>query len=369
MGVNWGDLAVELVSKVLLCCSWFCHRLGIVGVSRIASMCLRCVLLELIAICVLPVHLLAMNVACGAPLLCIWLRRGEHDKSSARWSIGKSLAWFALGAYLLGLLTGGGLILLPSAEDLREAMGRFGNRTYWFAGSELLFSFLALWAYARLWDQVRLWRWVHAILAVAATSNLLYHFPPLMIVLGKLARDPAWSVESVIERSHFLELMIQPEVLSITIHFGLASLAVAALFVLALWARNDTQTSQKRICRIAAAIAFFASLLQLPIGIWVLAALPQVGRSAILGEKIFVSVLFLASMIATFYLLQGLVKIALGDFTPFDCWRVFWLTVCLVFVMTITMRLSRYEEQPGLVNFQKNSLELKLQAMGDFVCV
>jgi hypothetical protein len=305
---------------------------------------------------VLTVHLLAMNVACGGPLLCIWLSSGERNSKHSKANVGHSLAWLSICAYLIGLLTGGGLLLLPLADELRGAMGRFPARAYWFAGAELLFSALCLWVYARLWGRRHRWRWVHALVALVAVTNLLYHFPPLMVVLGKLARDPAWTVEAVIDRPLFLKLMVRPEVLSLSLHFGLASFAVAAMAVLAVIARKEFTDSQQKSCRGAARIALLSTLLQLPVGIWVLTEISESARGTLLGGNVLASALFLGSLLTTVYLLQGLTRIALGDFVIRDCQRVFWLSVFVVLLMTATLRLSRQKEQGVPVAVKETSL-------------
>ena len=300
-------------------------------------------MLELLVAGVLTVHLLAMNVACGGPLLCLGLRRYELNQERSQRSLGQSLAWLSLGAFLVGMLTGGGLLVLPGAEGLRGALGRFPARAYWFAGAELLFSLICLWAYAQFWGRPRPWRWGHGLLAWAATGNLLYHFPPLMIVIGKLTKNPAWTVEAVIDRPLFLELMVHPEVLSLSLHYGAASLAVAAMGVLALVARQESEEKETNACRGAARIALFCTLLQLPLGVWVLVTLPEAGRGALVGGSVLASALFLGSLITTMVLMQGLMRIAIGDFAKQDCLRVVWLMVLIVLLMTATLRMSRHQ--------------------------
>jgi len=293
---------------------------------------------------VLTVHLLCMNLASGGPLFCIWLRRGGKEIDDARARAARALAWFAVWALLMGMLTGGGLLLLPQSSALRGAMARFPDRAWSIAGAELLFSAICLCAYAGLGQRAARWRWAHALIALSSTTNLLYHFPPLMSVLGRLATDPSWVEAAVIDRQSFVPLMVRGEVLSLSVHFGLASLAVAAVVLIVLLTRQEALAAQEtklKSCRVAAAVGLLATLAQLPVGIWVLATLPGPARGILMGESPLASILLLASLLTSMILLQGLMKVALGDFDDQHCRRVGWLLIFVVWMMTTTLQLTR----------------------------
>jgi len=304
-------------------------------------------LLESLIVVGMTVHLLAVNLACAGPLVCIWLHFFSTD-GDLRDRLGKSLAWISLAALMLGMLTGGVLILIAPTSGLHEAIGRFPARAYWMAGIELIFSLACLLIYAVFWKPLRRkrWqRWLHALISLLGTSNLLYHFPPLMVVLGKLAADPAWTKTPIIHRPAFLELMFRGDVFSLTNHFGLASFAVAAVAVLMLLSRlpgdDHEQQPAKQIARKAAALALLVSALQIPVGIWVLATVSGAERNALTGGDPLSSLLFVAGMLLTFLLLQRLTAIAIGEFDSRSLRRVGWLLVVLVLLMTATLRGSR----------------------------
>ncbi|MCH2115072.1 MAG: hypothetical protein MK171_09215 [Pirellulales bacterium] len=297
---------------------------------------------------VLAVHLLAMNLASGGPLLCIWLNRRSVESDSGPTTLARSLSSLAFWGLVAGALTGGGLLLLPDSAALRGAMSRFPVRAFWVAGAELVVSAVGLWAYAGLWQRLRRWRRAHALIALFATTNLLYHFPPLMSVLGRLATDASWVEATVIDRQVFLPLMVRAEILALWAHFSLASVAVAAVAVLVLSARREMDGGREsvvRICRQSAAVCLLATLLQLPVGIWVLTTISGPARAILMGGNILAATLFLASLLTTMALLQALVQIVLGDFNGQHCSRAGWLLACVVFLMTATLQLSRGKVQ------------------------
>lgn len=290
---------------------------------------------QIFAILLLAVHLLAMNVAGGAPLVAAWLmtRRGGEDAAGA---VGCRVVRMALEALGLGIVLGGALLLAPTPA-LLAAIGRFPASAYWFAGAELVFSLLcgaALLLVARSERRRPKLAW---LLAVASSTNLLYHFPPLMIVLGKLAASPTWNSTRLFERRELVHLSLQPEVLAMWNHFVLASLAVAA--IAALW-REAGRDSHPRVASGLAAIALGATALQLPVGAWVLATSPTSVRGALLGDNVVVSLLFLAGVAAALRLMQTLAMAALGEVSDRARRAPAVWTMVVAICMTATLRAS-----------------------------
>jgi len=305
-------------------------------------------LLELLTVVGMTVHLLAVNLACAGPLVCIWLHFFS-DVGDLRDRLGKSLAWISLAALLLGILTGGVLVLVAPTPGLHEAIGRFPARAYWMAGIELVFSLVCMLIYAICWKPLRQGRWqrgLHALISLLGASNLLYHFPPLMVVLGNLAADPSWTKATIIHRPDFLELMFRGDVLSMANHFGLASLAVAAVAVLLLLSRFPGDDHKQQVAQKAAALALLSSALQVPVGIWVLVTVSGSERNALTGGDPLSSLLFVAGLLLTFLLLQRLTAVVMGEVGSGNLRRVGWLLVVLVLMMTATLRGSRQSHSP-----------------------
>jgi len=296
-----------------------------------------------------------MNLACAGPLLGIWLGRRRdgnpvRNEVGVRDEVGKSLAWLSVWALLVGILTGTVLLYFSPTAGLLAAVERLPSQALWFVGAELVFSFVCMLLYARSWQSPhsRRHRWWHAVwrttLALASSSNLLYHFPPLMSVLGKLAQDPTWAKPDVLDRAALLPLMVRSEVLALTTHFALASLAVAAITILWLVSktnRDDWKESALSFSRRSAWIALFVTLLQLPVGGWLLVSLPQSSRATMMGSSVIASLAFLTALLLTFLLLQRLLAIAIGDTQPLELRQACWLLAALVLLMTVALCESR----------------------------
>jgi hypothetical protein len=290
----------------------------------------------------LAAHLLAMNVASAGPLVGTWLL-WRHDDSQAGGKDHTSGRVFrlSLASLVVGSLLGGCLLLAPN-ESLRAALRRFPADAYWFAGIELLFSagcILAL-IMGGAWIAKR--RRLAAVIALLSATNLLYHFPPLMAVIGELAADPRWAADEQINRAALLRLWARPEILALWAHFVLASLAVAP--IAALWPpRHDAQTASiqsQQVVRRLGAWALAATVLQIPVGLWLLATSDAAARDSMLGENLFASACFSGGVLAALWLLQTLTAIVLGD-EGNAVRRAGLLLVVVTTLMSSTLRASR----------------------------
>jgi hypothetical protein len=299
----------------------------------------------IIAILILALHLLAANVAAAGPLIAAWMAgRGPEGVVASR----RLVAW-ALAALVVSGILGAGMLLAPS-DDLRMAVARFPASAWWYAGGELVFSSLCL---AGLWLVLRserrrpLLTWM---LAIVSASNLLYHFPPLMAVIGRVATDAAWADEPIMTRRILVRLSLRPEIMSLWIHFVVASLAVAAVAAIALvrWPRSGAVSDEAladvecaRLTRRLAGIALAASAVQLPVGGWLLAASDTRMRDALVGGDLTATGCFVAGVLATISLLQSLAALAMGDTTSSMRRRTLWLTLAVVVLMAATLSVGR----------------------------
>lgn len=295
---------------------------------------------DVLGIVTLAIHLLAVNIAAAGPLVAAWLAsRGGAEMIAARRTVRQSLAGLAVGAML-----GGGLWLTAS-ERMQAALSRFPASTYWFAAMEIAFSVACvggMWLVLRA-DRAR--PWLAWTLALASASNLLYHFPPLMTVIGKLANDPLWASERVIDREALMHLAMRPEVLAFWLHFTLASIAAAAIISAAVAPREATEPEHQGMFRRLAGAALAATLAQLPVGVWLLVAGGNAERDAMLGEQLLASVAFMGGVIAALALAYTLAMIALGDAAPNMRRRSGWLLVAVAVLMSATMTASRRERR------------------------
>lgn len=290
----------------------------------------------------LTVHLLAMNLAAGGPVIAVWLLRdGEAGAALARWLLKWSLAGLAWGS-----LAGGATLLLPN-EAMRAALARFPASAYWYALTELLFSLACVAILWRATAAMQRRRWLAWALAILASSNLLYHFPPWLSVLGRLVAEPRWGPPGTLQRRDVLKLIGTGEPLALTAHFALATFAVTAMA--ALWAStrmpavdaDDGPSDATLPVRGLALWALVPTLLQLPVGIWLLAAGSDRLRHAVMGGDPVASLCFIAALPAAFFLTQRLASLALGETDPAHIRRAGWHMLATVLLMSGSLRGAR----------------------------
>ena len=144
--------------------------------------------------------------------------------------------------------------------------------------------------------------------------------------------------------------MMRSEILALTTHFLLASVAVAAIAMLWHLSRSS-EASWKEfalpVSRRAAWIALFYSAMQVPVGLWLLISLPQSARMAMMGNSAMASLAFIGALLLTFLLIQRLLTIAVGSVQPSDLPHVAWLLAALVLLMTATLHDSRKKSGPA----------------------
>lgn len=296
----------------------------------------------------LAIHLLAVNIAAAGPLVAAWLAsRGRETRLAARRVVWQSLTGLAVGAVL-----GGGLLLTES-ERMQAALARFPASTYWFAAMELAFSAACIGGMLIVIRTDRARSWAVWLLALASASNLLYHFPPLMTVIGKLASDPLWASEKLITRRVLLGLARRPEVVAFWLHFALASIAAATVIAAAFAPREANRPEDEGLLRRLAGTALAATLAQLPVGVWLLTAGGSVERDAMLGDQLLASAAFMGGVVAALALAHSLAMIVLGDVTPHMRRRSGWLLIAVAVLMSATLTASRRERRIDRVSHRR----------------
>ncbi len=269
---------------------------------------------------VLAMHLLAMNVASGAPFVAIWLAwraHRRHDRAAGE--AARALVRAALVTLLAGLLLGGfllGLVAVDSPEFFATAR-RIPASRYWFGGVEVLFYIGCLAIYlglARRGDEGRgRGQLAFQILAaLLAGTDLVYHFPPLFAVIGVLGTRPFESTGTI----RFVQAIVDPEVMAVVLHFLLASLTATGLAMAVVVGRRVDRyatADAQRLIAWGGRIALAATVGQLPAGLWLLFQVPSEARDALFGEDALAAGCFLLALLATVGLLHHLATVAFGD--------------------------------------------------------
>jgi hypothetical protein len=308
----------------------------------------------------LAAHLLCVNVAAGGPLVAAWLDwRGRGDEAAR-----KAAKWLA-GWSLLGLLAGAALGVfigwLKWDADYRSLWtGPLSYKMHW-AGIELIFSLVLM---------IGWWLWLpgraggrsivtalRGLVAILASTNLLYHFPILFSVAARL-HDSGQIAGEAIRGAGFRQLMLQSETPAMAVHVTLASVAVAATMLLGLslrWRRTGDEAGAYKVALSGGRWALAASLLQLPVGLWVLATLPTAVQSRLMSGSAVGLLLFMGSIAAALWLMRELVNVALGDGTRPALIKSMALMLVTVTLMTLMQQHARGASVPP-VRVQNNDV-------------
>jgi hypothetical protein len=300
---------------------------------------------DILSILVLAAHLLAMNVATAAPLVCIWLKRREvrsADDTAGR--LGRFLAWQSIIGLLLGMAVGllaTWLLWKAGDEKFFEALAAVPRRRLWFGLIELAFFLVLMVWYAWAWPRVRrptLW---HPALALLAATDLIYHFPPLFAAITVLQSRASLPAQEL-SYTGFLAVMLASETLARVLHFLLASLVVTGSLMI-LYARRLAMEGSEDAGRCfvwGARCAFAAGALQLLAGGYLLVSLPAGKQQRLMGGDWLATGLLAASVLGVFALLHSLAPLALGEANRRDAVRSLWLTVFIVLAMTAARHVT-----------------------------
>jgi hypothetical protein len=302
--------------------------------------------LELLLILVFALHLVAVNTAAAAPLLCVAVEwRAARRTDLAASNLGRRLAILSLAALGLGALLGGLLlaILWHSDRAYWSALARVPAHRRWFTAVELAFYVACMAPYAMLWERARNQRFWHRLLAILAATNLLYHFPPLFTMLSLMNTRPELGA-AVLDRALYVQLLTDPELMARVAHHWLASLATAGGVLLLLAAPRDRTAEQPgsdSTALFAARVALVATTLQLPAGLWLLLQLPSTAQTRLLGGDTIGTTLFAVAIVLAVLLLQQLTAASLGDVSRAVALRIVALMLAVLILMSSVLHRTR----------------------------
>jgi hypothetical protein len=186
--------------------------------------------------------------------------------------------------------------------------------------------------------------WGVCSLLLLAGSDLVYHFPPLFVGLNVLAMRPDdWPGQV-----RFVELLVDPQVATLVLHFLLACAATGGVALMLLASARNTSAEPaagERMVRAGAWLTLAATLLQLPVGVFVLFHLPGRSREALLGADAAAGLLFALALLATMALLHRTAAIALGEAEP-RAVRIaaLWLALVVLLMVVAQQRAVRLLE-------------------------
>ncbi|HVX15800.1 MAG TPA: hypothetical protein VHC22_31750 [Pirellulales bacterium] len=297
---------------------------------------------------VATLHLLAVYVAMTGPLVCLWLqRRAARDELAAR--LDRYLLWLAVAALPIAAALGGVAILLISQlfpDAYLAAVRVLPKSRYWPYGAiELVFSLLCFLA-AALLPAVSRWRGVVRWLATLfGSTNLVYHFPALFVMLGVLStRRTAWG-----QSIKFTVLLGDAEIGARIVHHLLAALAVGGVAIAWYGLRRSADAARADVARADTArsiawgsrIATAAVLGQVFTGLWLIVVIPEGSRNALSGGDGLAAASLGGALLLTFFVLPRLAAAAWGQVEHHAMYRTVLLVLAIVALMTATRHRTR----------------------------
>lgn len=326
-------------------------------------------MIGLLQVLIEAVHLVCVNFAAAAPLLAAGLewRSARTGDSRLVWAA-RRMAQLALVALALGAVLGltmAGLLYWQLGSDYAASLRRLPTARYLYAAAELAFYGLSMLAFVWLLPgpkvRATLRRWAGRWLALAAATNVLYHFPPLFAVLVGLRGEPTGPPLSAAELK---SLRLDPLVLAFLVHHVLAAVAVTGTGLMLLTSRNPpaqdpAQQKADPLVQIGAWCALVPTLLQWIVGMVVLAQLSPAGRGALLGGDLLATALFGGALFATLGLLHLLAAVAFGPAEPRAAWRAAGMLMLVILLMVGTLQRSRAAERRA-VQIRKTAASQRL---------
>lgn len=297
-------------------------------------------------------HLLAVNVASAAPLVCVWLEWSAARGNRLAATTARRLSAHGAVALVVGALIGLLMGWLLWSDSYRTALRLLGSRLH-YGGAELLFSLVlmiwhAVW-WARRAQASRLGRWGRGLLAVLAGTNVLYHFPVLMVILARIAAG-ADALETPLDSPAFRARLVSPEVAARCLHIVFASFAVTGAWLIALAWRDlgrtaaghdgdaNSQADAAVLARWGARLAVVPTLLQLPSGLWLVGTLTPVQQSRLFGGDAAVTSAFGASVLLSLWLMHLLAAIGMGDVRRSMLAKTLVVLTAVVALMSFVLR-------------------------------
>ncbi len=279
----------------------------------------------------------------AGPLYCVWLdwrhrRRGDAAADVAGLALARLTNWALTGGIVLGF------VLLAARWHSGEgryatALAAIPRSRLWFGGAELLFFFACMGLYVAFWNRWRRWRPLHALLAVAAATNLLLHFPALFAIISILETRPEM-IGQTLDRAGYQRMLLDGEVMARVFHVWFSSAAVSGVVLMQLGLRlrreEALQSGAAWLIRWGAVAALAATALQIPSGFWLTLKLPESARTPLLGGDLLATALFGLSVVVALALMHLLAGVALGNDSPREIRRALVALAALVILMVGT---------------------------------
>ncbi|WP_442485597.1 hypothetical protein [Aeoliella sp. SH292] len=280
--------------------------------------------------------------AMGPPLIAgLRMFRTVRMDDAANDSLRQLAVWATWGVVLAAAIGLAGGVWRSGTDDggYVAMLARFPRSAYGMVAGEGVFALACYIVWVMLWRRLRMRPVLHAIPVVLGATNLLYHFPPLMISQNLLAANPSLIAEPTITRELLLELMSTPLVLAKSLHIWGASLVVSGVTV--ALASPAVSVARTVIVRGGAIAALVGLTLQPVTGVVTLAALPAGEGSRLVGSSLLATVTFFLGILVGLHLmlpLAQLAQLALRPQLPARWGMLAGSVVCVMLLMSLAAR-------------------------------
>jgi hypothetical protein len=300
---------------------------------------------------VVTLHLAAVYLSMTGPLVCLWLQwRASRDELASRFD--RDLLRTASGMLIAAALLGGIAIVLIARlfPDAYLAAARtLPERRYWYAAIELVFSLVCFFLASTIAPRARDSRarfWTGWLATLLGSTNLIYHFPTLFVMLGVLCLRPkAWD-----QQIKFTTLLADGEILARLLHHFLAAVLLTGTWI--AW-QGMRRGGESRPVAWGGRMAVVAVILQFLSGLWLVSVMPPDSRELLLGADPLAAGLFALSLLGAFFVVPRLGAMALGHAER----RHTQLTLGLVLAVLFTMTAARHRTREIRLDHQKARIE------------
>jgi hypothetical protein len=295
--------------------------------------------LELFLSMLATAHLLAAGLASVGPLSIALVRLAPHAQNNRVDRILRSMAWLSLVALVaaaaLGLAAGYFRYALGDGA-YGDMLQRFPSRFYYFTAIEWLFSLVCYGAWYKTWNWGRRHpRWQLLVVFIGAT-NLLYHFPPLMVLQRILVERPDIIASDAISRWQALEVIASGEILTQTFHFY--ALGIGFTSAVALWLSGDAPDGLIR--RVAGWAGLAATFAQMITGVALVVLIPGSRAIGLLGGDLAPTLCLLGTIGFALGLVVTYAHAALRTYAIVPWRRPLYWTLSATFLMAMAARVS-----------------------------
>ncbi|MCO6047948.1 hypothetical protein NG895_28930 [Aeoliella sp. ICT_H6.2] len=286
-------------------------------------------------------HLALAGLAGGGPLLVAGLRLRKSSREPANDEVLHQLAIWSIAALVLATIVGlmaGTWRAGAGQGDYLAMLARFPQRDYWMVAAEWVFSVACYAGWLVLWNRWRQKPWRHGLLVLLGATNLLYHFPLLMISQNLLVEQPGLVAEPTISRSLLVPLFHTPLVLAKASHIWAMSILAAACGLM-LAESVSRSTPHLPLRRSAGVVGIVALALQLLSGVVVLACLPAGQTQRITGGSAVATTLLVIGVLLAIHMLMLFAKLALRPEMPAKTGMMITSAASVMLLMSLAARL------------------------------